>query len=79
MLGAKLHDGLFLGQERAARFKDVCRPSQLMLLKRHLSLSHESRATPQPKGSIELQVSKERIAATPDTASAIDSITSMNK
>lgn len=49
-----------------------------MLLKCHLSLSRESRGNRQPK-SIELCVSMERIAATPDRASAIDSITSITK
>lgn len=43
VLGVKLCDGLFASQERAATFKHVCRPSQLMLLKCHLSLSRETR------------------------------------
>lgn len=60
VLGAKLRNGLFLSQERAATFKDVCRPSQFKLLKCHLSLSRESRGNRQSK-SIELCVSMERI------------------
>lgn len=39
----KLWDGVFLSQDKAATFKDVCWPSLLMLLKCHLSLGRESR------------------------------------
>lgn len=48
-LGAKLQDGcIFLfsplsSRGRAATFKDVWRPSQLMLLKCHLALNHDSK------------------------------------
>lgn len=48
-LGAKLQDGcIFLfsplsSRGRTATFKDVWRPSQLMLLKCHLALNHDSK------------------------------------
>lgn len=79
VLRTKLQDGLFPAKKGAATFKDVCRPSQLMVLKCHLSLSRESRGNQQPKESIELWVSKERIAAIWDRPSAFGPVTSMNK
>ena len=79
MQSSKLHNRLFLSQKRASTFKDICRPSQLMLLKCHFSLSQESRTKTDAKRKYWVWFSKEKIAAIADTASVIDSITSMNK